>query len=307
MAVVSNTHESFVTTTRGLRREIPPMVLWERAKKLGIWNPADFDFSQDTKDWAKLTDKQREYTLMLASQFISGEEAVTLDLLPLIKIVSEQGHLEEEMFLTTFLWEEAKHVDFFSRALDAYGVKSQDLAQYHPPTYSKLFYETFPQRMKALYDDPSPAAMVRASTTYNLGIEGILAETGYFMWYKLMDSEGILPGTRQGLRKIQMDESRHIAYGVFLISRLIVEDPSLYEIVEEIMDEMLQYLVDSNQQTQERIGDIPFDFNYDEVLEFGMSQHARRMAKIGKARGKTLEELYKTAAVEEMLEDSTTS
>lgn len=307
MAVMSNTHQSFVTTTRGLRRDIPPMVLWERAKKLGIWNPADLDFTQDSIDWANMTDKQREYTLMLASQFISGEEAVTLDLLPLIKIISEQGHLEEEMFLTTFLWEEAKHVDFFSRALDAYGVKPDQLAQYHPPAYSKLFYETFPQRMKALYDDPSPAAMVRASTTYNLGIEGILAETGYYMWYRLMDSEKILPGTRQGIRKIQMDESRHIAYGVFLISRLIVEDPSLFEIVEEIMDEMLQYLVDSNQQTEDRIGAIPFDFDYNEVMEFGMTQHARRMAKISKAREKTLEQLYKTSAIEDLMEESATA
>lgn len=307
MAVMANTHESFVTTTRGLRREIPPMILWERAKKLGIWNPADLDFTQDTKDWANLSQKQKDYTLSLASQFISGEEAVTLDLLPLIKIISEQGHLEEEMFLTTFLWEEAKHIDFFSRALASYGVAPGDLAQFHFPTYSKLFYETFPQRMKALYDDPSPANMVRASTTYNLGIEGILAETGYYMWYSLMDSEKILPGTRQGIRKIQMDESRHIAYGVFLISRLVIEDNSLFEIVEEIMDEMMAYLVQSNKESEQRFGDIPFNFNYDQVLQFGVTQHQRRMAKIAKVKGKTLDQLYKVSAVEDLIEETVTA
>ena len=295
MAVDLKTHDNFVTTTRGLRRDILPMLLFERSKKLGIWNPADIDFSQDTKDWAALSPKQQKYTMRLASQFISGEEAVTLDLLPLISTIAQQGHLEEEMFLTTFLWEEAKHIDFFSRALASYGVEASSLEEHHLPAYRELFYETLPRRMNALYDDPSPANLVRASATYNLGIEGILAETGYYMWYRLMDSNDILPGTREGMRKLQLDESRHIAYGVFLLSRLIAEDESLFEIIEEIMDEMMVYLVESNAQTEADIGEIPFDFDYDEVLAFGQTQHTRRMNRISKAKGKTVEEIYSSS------------
>jgi ribonucleoside-diphosphate reductase beta chain len=30
-------------------------------------------------------------------------------------VIAQEGRLEEEMFLTSFLWEEAKHVEFFSR------------------------------------------------------------------------------------------------------------------------------------------------------------------------------------------------
>lgn len=295
MAIEAKTHDSFVTTTRGLRMDILPMLLWERAKKLGIWNPTDFDFTQDTEDWKALSQKQKDYTLTLASQFISGEEAVTLDLLPLIKVISEQGHLEEAMYLTNFLWEEAKHVDFFSKALAAYGVPAQGLEAYQPPSYRELFYETFPRRMHALYDDPSPANVVRASATYSLGIEGILAETGYFMWYSIMDTNKILPGTREGIRHIQLDESRHMAYGVFLLSRLIAEDESLFEIVEEVMDEMLEYLGRTNAETEERIGEIPFDFDYEQVMAFGTVQYERRMARISKARGKTLEEIYRSS------------
>lgn len=307
MAVISNTHQSFVTTTRGIRREIPPMVLFERAKKLGIWNPADIDFSKDGADWKALTDNQRTYILYLASQFVAGEEAVTLDLLPLIQAVASQGHLEEEMFLTTFLWEEAKHVDFFSRALDAWGVSRTGLDKYHTKAYSRLFYEIFPQRMMALYDDPSPANMVRASTTYNLAIEGILAETGYYSWYNIMDENDILPGTRQGVRNIQMDESRHIAYGVFLLSRLIAEDPSLFDLIQEIMDEVLQVLVENNIELQESYGDIPFNFSYDDVNAFAMGQYQKRIARIEKAKGKTLEELYKTTSMTDILEESAVS
>lgn len=40
-------HKSFVTTTRGLGRSLPPMRLCERAKRLGIWNLSDIDLSSD--------------------------------------------------------------------------------------------------------------------------------------------------------------------------------------------------------------------------------------------------------------------
>jgi len=47
-------HEAFVTTTRGLQRDTPPMRLYEKAKRFGIWNPSDIDFAQDIQDWQTL-------------------------------------------------------------------------------------------------------------------------------------------------------------------------------------------------------------------------------------------------------------
>ncbi|MFP6582324.1 MAG: R2-like ligand-binding oxidase [Candidatus Hydrogenedentota bacterium] len=292
MAVTTKTRESYVTTTRGLNRDLPPMKLWEKAKKLGIWNPADIDFSQDKKDWDGLNDKQQEYILTLASQFISGEEAVTLDLLPLIKAVADGGHLEEEMFLTTFLWEEAKHIDFFDRAITSWGVNKQNLHENYPPSYMNYFGEQFTSTMDALNHNPSPENIVRASAMYNMSIEGILAETGYFMWYQLMDSENILPGARSGIRNIQLDESRHIAYGVWLCSRMVAEHPDLFDIIPEVMEDCFAYFQKSIGETEAIIGELPFDYSYDEVIAFAQSQYAKRLARIKKARGRSLEELY---------------
>lgn len=292
MAVTSKIRESYATTTRGLNRDVPPMQLWEKAKKLGIWNPADIDFTQDKKDWDGLNEKQQEYILTLASQFISGEEAVTLDLLPLIKAVADGGHLEEEMFLTTFLWEEAKHIDFFDRAITSWGVSRQDLARFYPPSYMSYFGENFTSTMDALNHNPSPENIVRASAMYNMSIEGILAETGYFMWYQLMDSENILPGARSGIRNIQLDESRHIAYGVWLCSRMVAEHPDLFHIIPETMEECFAYFQQSIGETEAMIGDVPFDYTYDEATAFAASQYQKRLARIEKARGKSLEALY---------------
>jgi ribonucleoside-diphosphate reductase beta chain len=75
-------HTDFATTTRGLHRDLPAMRLYEKAKRLGIWNPSDIDFSRDQTDWISLKDDEKDLVLRLLSMFVAGEEAVTLDLLP---------------------------------------------------------------------------------------------------------------------------------------------------------------------------------------------------------------------------------
>jgi ribonucleoside-diphosphate reductase beta chain len=58
-----------------------------------------------------------------------------------------------------------------------------DLSRYHTPSYRALFYEALPLAMHRLLVDPSPAAQVRASVTYNMVTEGVLAETGYHGYF----------------------------------------------------------------------------------------------------------------------------
>src|SRR5579872_7238926 len=69
---------------RGLRHDILPMRLYHKAKKLGIWDPRDIDLSRDREDYLRIPDNYRERLRLLIFGFQAGEEAVTLDLLPLI-------------------------------------------------------------------------------------------------------------------------------------------------------------------------------------------------------------------------------
>ena len=216
---------TYTTLTRGgLRHDTLPMRLYHKAKKLGIWDPRDIDLTQDRQDWLAIPDQFKERLLPLILGFQAGEEAVTLDLLPLIMTMAREGRLEEEMFLTTFLWEEAKHTEFFRRVLDEAIQEPGDLHRFRgtnnqPSNNRDLFGEELPQQMGLLLTDPSPVNQVRASVLYNMIIEGVLAETGYQSFFKVLDATNSMPGLKQGLRLIQRDESRHIAYGVFLISR----------------------------------------------------------------------------------------
>ncbi|MFK7982220.1 MAG: ribonucleotide-diphosphate reductase subunit beta, partial [Saprospiraceae bacterium] len=98
---------SFKTVAKGLDFDSFPMKLWAKAKKYGIWDPAAIDFTQDKKDWDNLNHSEQLFIARVVTQFQAGEEAVTLDLLPLIMAVAKEGRIEEEMYLTSFLWEEA--------------------------------------------------------------------------------------------------------------------------------------------------------------------------------------------------------
>src|SRR6201996_7753960 len=121
-----------------------------------FWDPADIDFSRDRADWDSLTDSERDYAIRLCAQFIAGEEAVTKDIQPFMSAMRAERRLGDEMYLTQFAFEEAKHVQVFRMWLDAVGV-TDDLHGYLDPlpTYREIFYEELPACLGALSVDPS--------------------------------------------------------------------------------------------------------------------------------------------------------
>jgi ribonucleoside-diphosphate reductase beta chain len=284
-------HQGFATLSRGLRRDAPPMRLFEKAKRYGIWNPSDIDFAQDVQDWSRLSDQERDVILRLTAMFQSGEEAVTLDLLPLMMTVAREGRIEEEMYLTTFLWEEAKHVDFFRRFLDEVAQHTADLSHYTSPNYRSIVYETLPTALNRLVDDPSPTAQIQASVTYNMIVEGVLAETGYHAYATMLERNGIMPGQVRGIKLLKQDESRHIAYGIYLISRLIAVDPALWEVAEVTMNTLLVPALGVVTDVFSYYDPVPFGLQVDEFLAYATMQYQKRYARLEAARGATLDEV----------------
>jgi len=281
------------TNGKGLNRNCLPMRLWEKAKKYGIWNPSDIDFSQDMIDFKKLTQQEKGFILLAVSQFQAGEEAVTLDLLPLIMAIAKEGRLEEELFLTSFLWEEAKHVDGFNRWINEvtpFGGK--EIESNHVPSYQLILNQILPQSLQALVDDPSPVNQVKASTTYNMIVEGVLAETGYYGLYKIVDSHQIFPGLKTFVGKLKQDESRHIAYGIYLISRLVAENGD--EVWDAFQEQMNMLLMPSMKLVEETYGNhdiMPFGVDLNDILNYAMGQFQKRLARIEKARNQSLSEI----------------
>lgn len=283
-------------TSRGLRHQSLPMRLYHKAKKLGIWDPRDIDLTKDRQVWQGLPDESKERLGGLILSFQAGEEAVTVDLLPLIMTIAREGRLEEEMFLTTFLWEEAKHTEFFRRVLDDVVQVQNDLNEIRVRnTTRELFANDLPSTMNRLLTDPSPQNQVQASIIYNMIVEGVLAETGYYSFSQVLSATGMMPGLLRGIQLIKRDESRHIAYGVFLISRLVAQDPSLWPLVEERMQGYFSAIA----RNQEENG------TPEAVREYAKQEFEKRLSRIAKARGQSLEQIDQIAESEEAAETET--
>ncbi len=266
----------------GLDPSSPPLRLYQKAKLLGVWDPAAIDFSVDRVQWPLLADDERDIILRASTLFLAGEESVVLDLLPLMLVIAREGRLEEELFLTAFLWEEGKHTEFFRRFLDEVAGDHGDLNRFYREHYRRFFFHELPNSMAALLDDPSPAAQARAVVTYTLIAEGVLAETGYHAFFTALETEGLLPGLRTGLGLVKRDESRHIAFGIHVLGRLIQEDPSVWDAIELRLSEIGQLAIDVANETFAGYNPVPFGLP--NLVPYAAGQLQKRYTRIERAR-----------------------
>lgn len=280
---------SYYSVSNAINKGSLPYRLYEKAKKYGIWNPTDIDFSQDREDWKTLTDDQRDEVTTLLAYFAGGEEAVTTDILPLIMTCANKGWIEEEMYLTTFLFEEAKHVDFFRRVLENLEI-TRDLSPLVGEGHHMLFHAT-EETMGRLRYDSSPEAIVDACVTYNMYAEGVSAESSYWYFEQALGSVNKMPGLLEGINKLKLDESRHIAFGTFMLQRQISEHPHL---LERALEKLQSYEPITAMISAEFIRKVSFGITPEAVTKFAEKQLNTRLSILEKARYQSLEEIFNT-------------
>lgn len=247
------------------------------------WNPHTIDMTQDAKDWSAMSDVERDLILGQVFGFLVGERAVAHDLAPLqTALRTERGHMDEEMYITQQLYEESTHVEFFQRWLDETlpGKLGVDVP-YPSGTPSPVLNTHLPEAMTALYTDHSPEAQMRAVVVYHQIVEGVLAEFGYEIFYGAMDPNGILPGLREGVRNIQKDESRHIAFGTYLAQRIIRDHPQTQTVFEYEMDRFLPLCLEIADRFDEQYADpYPFGIKPEGFAKSLRTLHARRKESV---------------------------
>jgi ribonucleoside-diphosphate reductase beta chain len=257
-----------------------------------FWDPADIDFSRDRADWEKLSDVERDFATRLCAEFIAGEEAVTEDIQPFMAAMRAEGRLGDEMYLTQFAFEEAKHVQVFRLWLDAVGI-TDDLHSFLEPltAYRQIFYENLPNCLNALSTDPSPAAQIRASVTYNHVVEGMLALTGYYAWHKICVDRNILPGMQELVRRIGDDERRHMAWGTFTCRRHVAADDANWTVFETHMNELIPLALEATEQGFALYDPMPFGMQLEEFMQYSADKGMRRFGTISSARGRPVGEI----------------
>ena len=114
-------------------------------------------------------------------------------------------------------------------------------------------------------------------------MEGVLAETGYHAYLSALERDGLMPGQCHGIRLLKQDQARHIAYGVFLISRLVAEDGALWQVRgghdERAAGPALGVVAD----TFGCYETMPFGLEEMEFVNFALGQFQKRLEQIERA------------------------
>ncbi|MDX6705872.1 MAG: ribonucleoside-diphosphate reductase beta chain [Solirubrobacteraceae bacterium] len=252
---------------------------WER----GNWCATEIDFSQDRIDWrTKLSPQQRLGALWLYTLFFHGEDSVAVNLTPYIDAVPLA---EQKYFLTTQQVDEARHAVFFNRFMhEVVGVGDGTLDGGLRATQTQLTWghrKTF-ARLDRMADelrrDRSPRKLAAAVALYHVVVEGTLAQPGQHMIEESLERLDLLPGFREGIRNVALDEQRHIGFGVKLLADLYRVDPqgtqdAIVDIIREVLPWTLSVPIPPN-----------WDASYTELFGFTLEDLYEEGARANEAR-----------------------
>lgn len=200
---------------------------WERQQ----WAASEIDLTVDAQQWGLFDPFTRQSLEEFFAGFYVGEQAVTDTLSPLVFAAPDD---QSRLFLSTQLVDEARHSFFFARFYEevlARGSMDESLANARAMTDSTAYRTIFDRELPALTDavrlDPNDRAKwVEAVTLYHFMVEGILALVGQKMLLEVLRVNNILPGFRTGFTAVTRDESRHVNYAVWALSKAVAEGHS---------------------------------------------------------------------------------
>jgi ribonucleotide reductase beta subunit family protein with ferritin-like domain len=199
---------------------------WERSN----WRATGIDFTQDAVDWREtLTEEQRRSALWLYTLFFHGEDSVADNLSPYIDAAPLE---EQKYFLATQQVDEARHSVFFKRFMhEVVGRGDGSIAGALRATQDQItwghrqVFARLDRMADELRADRSKTKLAEAVTLYHVVVEAALAQPGQHMIEGYLEELDVLPGFREGMRNVSLDEQRHIGFGVKLLADLYREDP----------------------------------------------------------------------------------
>ena len=189
--------------------------------------------------------------------FGAGEEAVTEDLAPLAIAMDD---IDDQMFVSSQIYEEAKHTAFFDRywrevinpVAEHHGIEVTNPTddRYFMPAYERLFDDTEAVMHELLENDTSENR-VRAFCHYHLAVESVLAQTGYYgLASGFSDSGGDittadapdfpdLEALIEGVSYIRSDEGRHVGFGMYKVQQHLAGGEVDEQVVQDVLQEQM--------------------------------------------------------------------
>ena len=182
------------------------------------WEPTAIDLARDARAWPKLPDERRRRLTTLLAGFRVAEDAVSEHLTPFADVAE---HVDTMMMWIFFLQrrDEDRHTLFFDRvAAEVLGLPGET-----PAERRAAAREHVPAALLELFEVrlPAMAAELAAGRTgildgvglYHMVLEGAVFTAGQ---RALLDDleDDVLPGVREGVRHVELDERWHVGFGV---------------------------------------------------------------------------------------------
>jgi ribonucleoside-diphosphate reductase beta chain len=259
------------------------------------WDPGDIDLDADRAAAADLDEETFERLRAALAKFGAGEQAVTEDLAPLGVVLEDAA---DQAFLTTQIYEEAKHMDFFDRYWRTVvtpvererglSVTEPTDDRWYVDGYDELFARTS-TAMHRLLEEDTPETRAEAYCHYHLTVEGILAQTGYFGLHRSFNVDNpdlpSLPGLVEGLARIRSDEGRHVGFGMAKLQDLVDDglDPQLlHDTVTELLPLVVETTTDrlATDAELEAAGESLPGPTADDLQSYAVEKHRERMGQI---------------------------
>ncbi len=180
------------------------------------WDAAAIDLAPDARSWRELPAPRRRRLLSLLAGFCVGEDAVSEQLVP-FGAASQNTMVTWVFFLQRR--DEERHTRLFDRiAGEVLGLpgaspeQRRAAARAHVPA---AVLELFEERLPALAAELAAGrtGLGEAVCFYHMVLEGIVFAIGQ---RALLDdlADGALPGVREGVEHVDLDERWHIGFGL---------------------------------------------------------------------------------------------
>src|ERR1051326_2578904 len=214
-----------------------PRQLYSMAKTLGIWDPATIDLTEDKAHWQMLNAGQREQVIKVCALFYEGEVSVSDTLAWFMLALPD---LDRRMFLSTQIFEEVKHAEFFERYFQEV-CGTVDTAAYLVPEYKGVLLDQLRRRGEAIGaaltngNSQELGLLLTLFAAHYMGVvEGVMALTGYEFFEDLLAKTGMFPRLLEGIKLIRADEGRHLVHGMDYLREQLEQHPEYAEPVREL-------------------------------------------------------------------------
>jgi len=204
------------------------------------WDADAIDLTRDARAWPELPDERRRRLTTLLAGFCVAEEAVAEQLAPFITS-AENTELASDVTLVAWVLflqrrDEARHAQLMDRiAAEVLGFPGATPAERRAAARDHVpagVLELFEERLPAVAADLAAgrSGLDQGLSLYHMVLEGIVFAAAQ---RALLDdmADDALPGVREGIGRVELDERWHIGFGL----RLLIETRPSVELVEELM------------------------------------------------------------------------